>query len=815
VKANSTDTGSKCFHCGDDCNHAVVQMGEKPFCCEGCKTVYQLLNENGLCTYYDLNQNPGVTQKVPIRKDKFAFLDSAEVKEKLVQFSDGNHTHVTFYLPQIHCSSCLWLLENIYTLNEGVVSSRVNFTRKEVFIIFDEAKTSLREVVESLASIGYEPHLSLQGISAETASKPSRSRLYKIGIAGFCFSNIMMMSLPEYFGGKTLEADIAMILQVIIVGLSLPVFFYCSSEFFFSAWYGLKNKYLNIDAPVALALLITFGRSMYDIFSGTGTGYLDSMSGIVFFMLVGRWLQERTYQTISFDRDFKSFFPIAVNVINKDRIAPVSIDQIKTNDVIQVHSQEIIPVDALLSKGKALIDYSFVSGESLPVTVQPGELIYAGGKQMGGVLELVAVKEVSQSYLTNLWNNEVFRKDGVRKADIFDLIGEYFTYLVFVIGGTAGLYWYFQNEYILMWNAITTVLIIACPCALLLAANFTNGNMLRILGLNKFYLRNPDLIEEMSRINHLVFDKTGTLTRSRNMKVVYSGRIPEMKEIRYIASLLRQSSHPASKAIFEYIGENQTIEVTDYKEIPGKGIEAWIDDHYIKIGSTEFTGINSSNNSGTVVHVMFDGVLVGAYTISNTYRFGIFDLIRSLKKKYAISLISGDNDAELATLKSVMGDHSEILFEQKPEEKLSYIHHLQANKNARVMMIGDGLNDAGALKQSNIGIAVTDSNNTFTPASDGIIDASKLSILDQFLAYARSGKQIVFFTFSLSLVYNIIGLYFAVQGILAPVIAAILMPSSSITIILITYGMSQWKAKKHGLQIHDDQYYAHSKPMTI
>lgn len=248
--------------------------------------------------------------------------------------------------------------------------------------MFDNAKTSLRKVVETLTAIGYEPHISLQELNTNKVKKTDKTRLYKIGIAGFCFANIMMMSFPEYLvADGVVEANIRTVLKYFIVAFSLPVIFYCATEFFVTAWKGLKHKVLNIDAPIALAIAITFGRSMYEIFSHTGAGYLDSMSGIVFFMLVGRILQDKTYQSISFDRDYKSFFPIAVNVLNNEKVIPTQIDNIKAGDVIQIYNNELIPVDCILSKGKAEIDYSFVSGESLPVQKEPGEIIYAGGSK--------------------------------------------------------------------------------------------------------------------------------------------------------------------------------------------------------------------------------------------------------------------------------------------------------------------------------------------------------------------------------------------------------------------------------------------------
>jgi P-type Cu+ transporter len=506
---DNIQTQLTCHHCGDNCNDDAIKIQEHIFCCYGCKSVFEILASNDMCTYYELNSTPGINQRNNVRKDKFAFLDEASIREKFVQFTDGKQSHVTFYLPQIHCSSCLWLLENIYKFNEGINSSTVNFVNKEVFIIYDEGLTSLRGVVETLALIGYEPHLSLNDISANTLKKIDRSRWYKLGIAGFCFSNIMMMSFSEYFVHfNEVESNIQFFFRFISIILSLPVLFYCASEFFVSAWNGLKNKYLNIDLPVALALLITFFRSIYEISYGLGSGYLDSLAGIVFFMLIGRWLQSRTYTSISFDRDFKSFLPIALSVVKDGEIINKEISEVKINEVIQIHSNEIIPVDCILSKGTAQIDYSFVNGESEIKNINIGEIIYSGGKQKGGIIEAIVVKEVSQTYLTNLWNNPVFNTKEKPKQSIYDLIGTYFTYAVLFIGFAAGLFWLVQSDYTKMWNAITTVLIVACPCALLLSNNFTNGNVLRILGLNKFYLKSPEVIEDFNKINHIVFDKT-------------------------------------------------------------------------------------------------------------------------------------------------------------------------------------------------------------------------------------------------------------------------------------------------------------------
>lgn len=795
---------STCYHCGDNCMNQNISLEEKIFCCEGCKTVYEILNQSGLCDYYSYNEHPGLKQYREIRSGKFDFLDDEQIRSKFITFANGTEQHTHFYLPQIHCSSCLWLLENITTINPHIISSRVNFDNKEIFITYNAQQTSLKQVVLDLTKIGYEPHLSLDEYSHHSAKKIDRTRWYKIGVAGFCFSNIMMLSFPEYLlQSGVLESSLSFYFKTLIVLLSIPALFYSGSEFFVSAYKSLKHRYLNIDAPVALALMITFGRSLYELSTGIGAGYLDSMSGIIFFLLLGRMLQDRTINIINFDRDYKSFFPIAVQKVEGQRLQATVVHELKEGDTIQIHSQEIVPVDSILSKGEAEIDYSFVNGETLPVKINKGEIIYAGGKQLSGLIELIVVKPLSQSYLTNLWNNSTSDKD-VEKASWVDQIGKYFTYLVLAIGLTAGAYWYAYGDSMRMWNALTTILIVACPCALLLAENFTYSNVLRILGLNKIYLKSKKTLENINLVDTIVFDKTGTLTHTRENLVSYTGRALQPDERIEIASLLNQSMHTLVSPILHFLKENDLQKVDHFKEEKGQGIEAWVNEKHIKLGSASFVNALNEEDTGTTVYVKIEKEILGKFIVQNEYREGMWEMIDVLHVDYPVALLSGDNDREMDNVKKNFPANAEIRFYQKPEDKCTYIH-TQQQSGAQVMMIGDGLNDAGALKASTVGIAITDGNNVFTPSSDVIMDSSNLKYLNQFIGYAKDSRKIILLTFAISVVYNIVGLYFAVQGTLNPLIAAILMPCSSLTIIAVTYFLSIYYGKKQGFTIHSNQ----------
>ena len=797
MPTTTTEQKLTCYHCGETATSTHIHIEEKLFCCEGCKMVYEILNEHALCNYYSLNDQPGINQRSRVRGDKFAFLDATDIETRLVSFTDENQTHITFYLPQMHCSSCLYLLENLPKLEPGVISSKVNFARKETEIVFSKKITSLRKVAEILTAIGYEPYISLQDISAKRPAI-NKSMVYQLGIAGFCFGNIMLMSFPEYLGIDATEAGLRGVFRWLNFALAIPVFLYSALPFYESSYKSLKHKFLNIDAPIALAILITFIRSAYEVISGTGGGYFDSMTGIVFFMLTGRIIQDRTYRQLSFERDYRSYFPLAVTVLKDKEEKPSLLPDIKPGDELLIHNMELIPADGILTRGRAFIDYSFVTGESMPVLKEVGELVYAGGKQTEGNIELLVVKEVSQSYLTKLWNREEFKEKEEKPPSFVHLLSRYFTYIVLTIALATGIYWQ-VNDPARLWPAVSAIFIIACPCALLLSNSFTNGNILQILGKNRFYLRNAGTIEHFSGIDHVVFDKTGTLTIADEEVLEYHGRTLTKKQEEWLAAVASQSSHPLSRALAKHIYAPTRLEVKGMKEIPGKGIEAEVEGNRIRIGSAEFVNGKTEKSRGTVICFSINEECNGFFEVRNFYRKDLDSLIGNLKKEYEISVLSGDNDQEMDHLRKLLGPHATILFNQKPEDKLEYIRHLQ-QQGKKIMMIGDGLNDAGALKQSDMGIAVSGQVNNFTPSSDAIIAASELGRLPRFIRLCKANRSIVMASFVLSIAYNIIGLLFAVQGNLSPLVAAILMPSSSLSILLLTFGSSSVVARLQGMK---------------
>jgi len=415
----------------------------------------------------------------------------------------------------------------------------VHFARREVSITFAPAQIRLSQVAALLDSLGYTPRLTF-GQLESAASSPSgrKSQWLKVGIAGFAFGNIMLFSLPLYLGLDSFSGPIfRKVFGLLSLALALPVVLYSASDYWKSALLSLKTRTLTLDVPIALGLAALYAQSAWEILSGAGEGYLDSLAGLVFFLLCGRAFQQKAHDRILFDLDYKAFFPLAVlrrreegselsafgALSTADGPAAISSDQarfdftpiseVRVGDRLKLRNGELLPADAILLTGSASIDYSFVTGEAEAVQRVAGQHLYAGGRQVGESIEVRVVKPVSQSYLSSLWSHETFAKP--RDNELRTLTNRYsrrFTWIVVGIAAASGLLWTMAGDPGRGLKAFTSVLIVACPCALALAAPFTLGTAQRLLSRRQIFLKDGHALERMAVASNVVFDKTGTLT---------------------------------------------------------------------------------------------------------------------------------------------------------------------------------------------------------------------------------------------------------------------------------------------------------------
>ncbi|MDH5603421.1 MAG: heavy metal translocating P-type ATPase metal-binding domain-containing protein, partial [Cyclobacteriaceae bacterium] len=690
IQAKQSDV--KCYHCGEACEENI-HSDDKVFCCTGCKTVYDLLSEHDLSEYYRYEQSPG---KKNVERSEYLYLENTKIAEQLLDFSSDNFSKITFYIPDIHCSSCIWLLENLEQIDKGIINSRVQFVKKQLEVSFNPTEISLRKIAEILSDVGYPPLISYEG-SIKGKKNTLTSIYVKLGVAAFCFGNIMLLSFPEYLGFHP-SFEFQEFFTYLNLILSIPVAFYSGSGYLKAAFKSVSNGYLNLDVPISLGILTLFFRSTYEVLAGTGPGFFDSLSGFIFFLLIGKWFQEKTYESLSFERDFKSYFPLAVLQDTAKGQLPVPVADLKQGDSIFIRNNEIIPVDAELLSTTANIDFSFVTGEEVPVVKHKGDLIYAGGRQKGTGILLKVLKPVSQGYLTSLWNSGPVKENSDRSFEkTIDKVGRYFTWIILFIAIGTAIAWAFISPG-RIWEIVTAVLIVACPCALALSVPFTYGNIIRLAGKNGLYLKSSDIIERFNKVTAIVFDKTGTLTNTRGGTVLFEGN-RDSSTLKIIKAMARNSVHPYSKKIVEYLKKVPDLELNgQIAEYPGQGLQLYEKGSLYKLGSSAFTGNNDMVVAGTGTRVYFSAndVYLGHFEIKAEYREGIGRMMQILHQKFSLFLLSGDNNAEENVLRKHFADWKEIHFNLGPDEKMRFVDTLQ--KKMPVLMIGDGLNDAGALK---------------------------------------------------------------------------------------------------------------------
>ena len=770
-----------CAHCGDPVPAAGWGSGETLFCCQGCELVHGLLHDNGLDGYYRLADRPGTRRR---HRARYEWLDERSVADTLLAYRDDAHERVVWQLPAIHCAACVWLLENLHRLHAGVGRVAVDFRRREARIDYDPAQLTMRELAELLDRIGYPPHLSLQDIERdERPAAVDRGFYYRLGVAGFAFGNIMLFSFPEYLGLRAGSLQTA--LSYFNLLLAIPVLFYSGGSYLRNAWTGLRQGRFNLDLPIALGLLTLFGRSIFEITAGSGVGYLDSLAGLVFFLLVGRWVQRQTYHRIAFDRDYTAYFPVAATVLTPEGTESKALSSLRPGDRIRVRAGELIPADATLLRGTARIDYSFVTGEAQPLSRRKGDHVYAGGRQTGEAVDLLLTKRVEQSYLTKLWNDQAFDEKKARSGGLADRTGRWFTLAILSVAALTLVYWLAVDPSVAV-NAFTAVLIIACPCAIALSIPFTFGNAARLLARWGFYVRDLRVLEDLTEIDTTILDKTGTLTDQERPALTYAGEPLDDPVCARLRALAAQSTHPLSKLLTAWCGRragaHSAVPLHAFVDLPGRGIAAHFGRDYYQIGSAAWLGVPDweDANFGFAVN----GTVKGRFRATFDYRHGLDRVLGVLAQTGPIHLLSGDYDHERTRLAALLPPDSELHFRQSPHDKLAFVKARRA-AGARCLMLGDGLNDAGALRAAHVGVVVTQDEHQFIPGCDALLAAPRFGGLPGVLAYARACRRLVYVTYALALVYNAVGLYFAVQGLLSPVIAAILMPLSSITIVLV------------------------------
>lgn len=780
-----------CAHCG--AAGASITKNGQSFCCEGCAQVYSILRNQNLLGFYEIPDNEIHSLKNKPVAD-YSYCDS-EYFRKLFVRSTGRGTYsIRMRLPDIHCAACVWLLEKLPEMLAPVRSARINYLRKSLEVSFDETLPVSR-LVEFIARLGYPPDFAAESPSTRRLSAYDKSLLRKMAVAAFGFGNAMLFSLPEYFATQ-LESGFSRTFMLLNAGLSLFVLFYSAGDFFKSAWRALRQRQVVIDLPISIGIAAMFARSIADILSGNSAGYFDTFTGLIFFLLIGRYVQSRSYAWLNFERDNLLFLPMAVRVKSTagETVTPVA--QVKKGDVLRLLAGELSPMRCRVLSDEAVADYAFITGESVPVTLSRGDTFEPGGKVVGSSVLLEALEEVDQARLNRIWEgaettteNEVHLSQG----SFAERILPYFTGIVISIAVAALLFW-LPSDAPRAWNAFSAVLVITCPCALAMAKPFSFFTTQSALARFGLFLKSAAVVERFFNLKTIVFDKTGTLTHPGKFDLEFKPKslALDAQSTQALFTLANESSHPLSQAIAGYLAQHSHLPLRNFVEKTGKGVcaeicgqryllgsRSWLSEHGIPISQSHDAGFSSE------VHAACGNTYLGCFYIRNTLRENLVETIALLSRRYRVVLLSGDSERERRRFEKIIPEPNNLYFNATPEKKAQVIAALR--EQGSVMMIGDGLNDAEALKAADLGVALTENHSNFSPASDAILSAASLHHLPKLIAQARQAKKTAIAAYAISFAYNILGISVAVAGNLTPLFCAILMPASSLSVIALAF----------------------------
>ncbi len=822
----TTSTGKvavPCSHCGQECHATGTKTAGKTFCCAGCRQVYHLIHQCELGDYYKLHEGSAHKSQLPGQKE-FEYLRDPEIRRRFIDFENNIHYRASLHIPNIHCTACVYLLERLQRFIPEIMEARVDYLRKELQVKVSKPGADLPELARLLVQIGYPPEWQTDTKHSSKNSGNREQIIRKMAVAGFSFGNIMLLSLPDYLSDHGIaEPLLNASTKGLSVLLSLPVVVFSASDYFTTAYEAFKKRIIKLDIPIALGVAVLFLRSAYEIVSGIGSGYLDSLSALVFFLLLGRLFQEKSFHHLRFDRDHHSFFPLAVLKINASGSnhpainegnehfeTEVGIHHLKAGDQIRIRHREVVPADSLLIDPSGLIDYSFVTGESEPVACFKGDVIYAGGRIAGTSLTMEVMKPAAEAYLMRLWNQNTTGSEE-SKSEAFqgtaDIIAQYFTPSVIILALVGfGAWLPYSTE--TAFQVLSAVLIIACPCALALSAPLSLGNGLRLLAENDFFVRNTAAVDRLARIRCLVFDKTGTLSQQDLGPMNEENIRWNHEQQTLVQAVCRNSTHPLSKMLANSLPYNPKHKIQLYDEQEGKGINAIVDGQRIQIGrcfeeqlqactQDEFNNNRASTAPGNQVMVRINGRELGFIHFKPIWRNGIENSLHQLGADYEMHLLSGDNPRDGEQIGGWFPPGSSLHFQQSPIDKKQYIEDLKRHRVGGVAMIGDGLNDAGALQSADIGIAVSEKSGQFSPACDVILAGRALTQLPKILAFIRALPRVLYINLIFSLAYNIFGLSFALSGKLTPLLSAVFMPLSSLTVLISSVFLTRHLAHKY------------------
>lgn len=785
----------KCDHCTETIDQGMeIVSNENIFCCHGCKTVFQILGSNGLTDFYKIRDDEGKRSN-PVNKKvhDFTYMDDESFTSEFIYLTKKKPKSIKFYLEGIHCMACLWLIEKTPSFISGLFSARLNIgDNTAVFEFSDDLKVS--ELANELTRLGYTPHpLKMNESSHNFQKKEERSELLRIGIAGAAMGNIMLYAISNYAGA---DGDYRVIFNWISLIIAVPVIFYSALPFYKTSIQAIKMKTLSIDIPLSIAMLGGFFFSAFSMFAGGDALYFDSISALVFLILLSRYFVKKATQSGLNTKGLQTFFTNR-GVLKRNSegdFRAVHGKYINIADIVKIPSGEKAIFDLELISDKAIIDNSIITGESRPQEIVKSEMLNAGSINIGPDI-IAKVSKIGESTRIGkiIKEIEASSKGQGRTVLRADRIAKYFIALVLILTTYIGIYSYINYG---LHEAIArslALIIISCPCALAMATPLSFIKSLGQLKSTGVLVKNESVLEKINEIKHIILDKTGTLTAGK-FEVLSFENNSELtdKDIHTITNAIEaRSVHPIALSLKNFFNRFNlsSAKVEEFTTINGLGIKAKVNGVQYFLGKIKKSQRENKFHNMTQVGLYNEETnsLLATYALGDQLKDGALEKIRDLQSKgYVVHIASGDNEGVVFELGNDLGIHKDNLHaEQSPEDKAELIANLK--ETGKVLMIGDGANDALALQKADVGIAVGGAVDLSLRASDIFLSTADIKVISKLITTANETNSVILRNFAFSIAYNSVGVLLALFGLVSPLLAAIFMPASSLTVVLSSY----------------------------
>ncbi|MCE3038017.1 heavy metal translocating P-type ATPase [Helicobacter anatolicus] len=774
------------------------------FCCNGCEGVYFLLLENHLESFYEKRNHHTLTPPKDLQITDLSHFDSKAFEKYLFEDSKGLK-QVALTLEGIHCVACTWLIEKALQKLDGIYDTSLNYTNNKLKIVFDLQKIPLSQIIKTIRMLGYDANIYDPKTSENKHQKQSQKYYFALIIAIFCTMNIMWIAVAQYAGYfSDISTSMKNVLNLASFLLATPVLFWTGRFFYIQAYYQLKNKIIGMDLLVSTGAFLTYFYSIYASLTQSGETYFEAVSMIITFVFFGKFLEIRAKKHAGDNLDkLSQILPTQLTIIKNNQKQTLSPQEVEIGSIIEVSPNEIIAIDGILLSSEALLDTQNISGEMLPKLIKKDDILTSGSINTQKTIRYQSTKTYNDStlfQLINILENSLSNKPQIQ--NLANALSEHFSRFVLLIALLSFCGWYFigERDFEFALMIAISVIVISCPCALALATPIASIVGISEAFKHKIIFKETKFLESIARANCIFFDKTGTLTLGKP-QVIQVKKFCDFDE-NLLACLLDSSHHPIAKSIKNYLNITKSLELQDSQEILGKGIIAKKDGKKLIGGSLKFlqeNGIKITNfdpKNFITFGFGIDKKICAIFLLEDALKQDAKNFIQQIKTLIPqVVLLSGDHQKSVEFVAKNLGI-KEYYHSLLPQDKLQI---LQKNKEKISIMVGDGINDTLALKQSNIGISFSTKNDIISLNSDIILLDQNLKNLENTLKISHKTYKTIKQNIFLSIFYNLLMIPLAICGWIIPLFAALSMSFSSLLVITNSLRIKNWKKDSKNL----------------